>query len=270
MNLSEFSDPEAFLYIKTLVALSNRFKVGDYVKLYQRDYNDDDDKMIFVPEIKNIAAFRSQINQNINFNAEIEPIYKVVKSVDGYIEVQPVNPAPEDDLISSYFNEDHRRDITGYHLRNVIEDLYCEIDDDSEVDVDAFVNKIANNMIKLDEDYTDSIIFESTYVPYAGREDIRILVEKVMEAKEKERKELLRLRAYKGHATRRRRKEAAAAKAKEAVVDIHFADIFGGLLKSTSRAKKATKKVSKKRVVKKPTKKVVKVATKKRTTKRKR
>jgi hypothetical protein len=252
MKLSDVQDPESFLYAMALNVIASRYKVGDYVKLYEYEY-DDDDKRVWVPETKNIAAFRSRVNSDLDLNARIVPIYRVTLSTYGYIEVEPINPAPENELICTFFNN-MTQDVTGYNLRSTIEDLQCDMDDDEEFDCDAFINNIVDNMMKLDEDYTDSIIFETQYVPYSNAEDIQELVKKVYVAREQEQKELLRLRALKGHATRKRRKEAEKAKVAKERNTIILDQIFSQLV--------STKKVSKKRVFKKTTKKVSKVATK--------
>jgi hypothetical protein len=252
MKLSEVHDPETFMYIKALHKVSSRFKVGDYVKLYEWEY-DDDDNMVWSPVTKTVAAFRSRIDHNKNVHADIAPIYKIIRSDCGYIEAEAVNPAPEDDHVSSFFHDDVR-EVTGYHLRGLIEDYYCNIDDD-ETDAETAVDAIVDKFIKLDEDYTDSIIFESLYKPYENSQDYKELIKKVHDAQELERKELLRLRALKGHATRRRKKEMAAKEQTKAQSAVVLSDLLKALITAKTKPKKVSKKRGTKKVVKAPKRK---------------
>lgn len=210
MKLEDLQDAESYIYIRVLAKIANRFKEGDYITVSELDYPDEGDRMIWSKEEYCIEGFRSRIDSNKNVNVFFTPIHKITKCVDGYIETETVNP-----LAGTEFESRYRAggsDITGYSLRSHIEDFICDLD--TEIDPDIVIQFFADGYLKLDEDFADSIIFESPYTPYLNRNEIKEMMDKLEQAKELEQKELLRQRALRGHATRRARKELAAKQAK--------------------------------------------------------
>jgi hypothetical protein len=239
MLLEDVNNAQTYLYIKILTGLSGKFKVGDYIKKYGHQYDDtgDDDVLRWGPEKQRLAAFRSRIDNNRNLNIFYVPVYKVTKLEDGYMEVVGVNPFPDNKELPFYANE--HKDIMGHELTNEIEN-YLENLNYRDAVVEEAIEHFLGNYIKLDEDYADSIIFESVYTPYNNSIDLKESLQRIDDAEKSEEKELLRRRALKGHATRRIRALRAATEAARAARAV-------ARLKRLQVAKKKTVKTKKRK-----------------------
>jgi hypothetical protein len=211
MLFSEVKNVQTFLYIKILAGLNGKFKVGDYIKQYGYQYDDNDEER-WGSEKQRLACFRSRIDQTRNVDVFYEPIYKITNINDGYMEVCGVNPFPNSSELPFYNNEN--KDIMGCDLNEGIESYVGDHYRDGEVE--KCIEHFLHNYIKLDEDYADSVIFESIYTPYNNSVELKEALQKVSDAEEFEKKELLRRRALKGHATRRIRAIRAATEAARA------------------------------------------------------
>lgn len=217
MKLNEIEDQESFVYIKAVVALSNKFKVGDYVKSYSFDNYDDEGEELSSPrwsaDQRNIGSFHSRIDSRNNFYVKSEIIYKITMISDGYIEAKEVKL--QTDGTQHLYYKDESSNLIGYSLKDEIENHLCDVDDDT--DADDVVSFFVNNYIQLDEDYADSIIMESEYFPYSNSVDIKSQLLKVEALRLAEEKELLRRARVKGWETRR--KNIAAKKKREAIIE---------------------------------------------------
>lgn len=240
MKLSEVDDQETYVYIRYLAALAGRFNVGDYIRLADWTYSndeDDSDEMRWRPEQCLLGRHRSRIDYANDVKAMYTPIYKVIKADGAYIEVAKVHPTTKEVDIHD------TQDVVGYGLRDTIENLTCDLD--SDVEVDDVIQSLLDNYLKLDDCFADSIVMGTEYTPYADSLDVQALLKTVEDAKEKERKELLRRRALKGHETRRIRKERAV---KQAAAQARSA---ARIAKAKKLAKAAPKMTTKKKVKKK-------------------
>lgn len=222
MKESEVQDAEAYVYIKVIAALSKKFKVGDYVKTYGLHYNDDRDKDVWGADKAYVGSFRSRIDHSgaKNFRVEYEMIKKITKVEGGYIEAESVPAFAFDKNFAEQWGLSDEAEpycLTGhYNIRDEIENMMYE-NDDENMDLDEMVEFLCENYIRLDEDYAESIMLESEYVPYASQISIKEDLARIQKLTEQETKELLRQRALRGHATRKAnklkaKKEAAAAK----------------------------------------------------------
>jgi hypothetical protein len=215
MKISELNNPQNYVYIRVLAGLSNRFKVGDYIKTYNFEYYNQDtheeyDKPKWMPNSCTIANFRSAFDSNKNFRVNATLIQKITMIKDGYIEAK--TEAPCDESLSEHmYISDDVESLTGYNLSEEIDSHMEELSEDTEVD--DIVSFFIDNYIRLDDDYADSIIMETPYTPYSNATELKEKIKQVADAYEKERKELLRQRALRGHETRRVRKAAAIKQA---------------------------------------------------------
>lgn len=237
MKLSEVDDQEAYIYIRYLAAIAGRFNVGDYIKTSDYQYDDDLDKTMWRPNRLVLDRHYSRIDSSRNVDAWYTPIYKVVKADGAYIEACRVDP------LTKEVDLDDTTDLVGYSLRDTIENIVCDIDSE-EQDADILIEVILNHYIKLDDSYADSLVMEIEYIPYADSLDVQALLKDVETARERERKELLRQRAIKGHATRRIRKERAIEQAaREARAIARLAKQRKGVKRGVAKkVKKSTKK----------------------------
>jgi hypothetical protein len=215
MKINELNNAQNYVYIRVLAGLSNRFKVGDYIKTYSFEYYDHQthqeyDKPKWVPNSCCVASFRSAFDSNKNFRVDATLIQKITMIKDGYIEAK--TEAPSDEAISEHMYIDEEvESLTGYNLSEQIDSYIEELSE--ETDVDEVVNFFMDNYIRLDDDYADSIIMETPYIPYSNATELKDKIKQVADATAKEQKELLRQRALRGHETRRVRKAAAIKQA---------------------------------------------------------
>ena len=244
MLLEDINNVDTYLYLKVLAVLSSRFKVGDYIKLFETSYNEDDE-IVWEKGEDQISAFRSRLSEYENVYARFQPIYKITRLEDGYMTVEKIIPA---ELPCEHHIDDGTDlDPMGSQLRSEI-DTYLDSVDFTEVQANKAIDFFTNNYIKLDEDYADSIIFESIYEPYSSAIDIKEMVDRVELARLKEHKELLRRRALRGHETRRRRKAGIDEKARKEAITASLAKL-SKLLRATSKKKVVKKKVKAKKKV---------------------
>jgi hypothetical protein len=244
MKLSEIQDPESYLYIKAVVALSSKFKVGDYVKTFNfseyDDNGDDFDTPKWVVEQRHIASFRSQIDSGKNHYVKAPILKRITTISDGYIEAEEVKiDTSADDDCENYYYDGDARTLTGYEMREEVDSFLGEFDY-GEQDADEVVELFVNSYIQLDEEYADSIIMESEFIPYANSLDIKAEMLKVKALKAAEQQELLRRSRIRGWETRRANIARAKEEARRSARAVARA-------KKAALAKKAVKKTVKKR-----------------------
>lgn len=165
IRLKDINSPEEFIYIKVVAAVCEKFKVGDYVKFNNWDYEDMEgnefDKPRWHPDETAIEYVQSNYWSVDTKRVYGQPIYKVTTALDGYLEVQEI-PHP---LAKNHRTRSNPEYLFSAHY---VKDLICQIVE--ELDQETFVQEVIDNVIEnaiiLDPEYADSVIMDIPYTPY--------------------------------------------------------------------------------------------------------
>lgn len=218
IRIKDLVDPTNYLFIKICLALQEKFKPGDYVKVNFHNEGK------WVPYKDRIVRFRSSYREVLDEFVEISPIFLVKEVQLGAINASMIEYDADSRAAKVTHNQAENL-ITDYEsLFTTIRYALDEGDIKISEDADVVVNDFVTNMVTLDPDFADSVIMDTQYIPYESQmEDINKNISEALKRFKENEKYIRSNAALEGWETRRRNihkkqqeQRAAAAQKKKA------------------------------------------------------